>query len=92
MIAFVDDHNVRNLEQSCLHGLHFVTQPGGHHRDNSLGNINNGQILLPDANGFDEDHFVAGSLQDLHHFWSGLCDSTVLTARGDTADKHALIG
>ena len=70
-IGLVDDQDVGDLEQPCLHGLDVVAEARRGHDDAHVGDVDDVDLALAGADGLDEDQVLAGSIEGVEHAHGG---------------------
>src|SRR6267154_1296356 len=78
-VGFVEDEDVRDFHQARFHGLNVITEAGNENNDDAIGEADDVNFILADADGFDEDLFFARGVQDECDFGSGARDGTDFT-------------
>ena len=88
-VGFVEDEDVRDFHEARFHGLNVVTEAGNENDDDTIGEADDVNFILADADGFDEDLFFACGVQDECDFGSGSRKAAEKTACGHGADEDA---
>ena len=65
-VGLVDDEHVGDLEQARLDRLDVVAQAGDRHDDRRVRRPHHVDLVLPDADGLDQDPLKAHRVEDVH--------------------------
>src|ERR1044071_4648477 len=80
-VGFVDREYVADLHYSRFHCLHRVTHPRHKHDYGHIGGLDDVDLILPDANCFDDDFIISGSIQYSHGINRRAGDSAQMPTR-----------
>src|SRR5882672_5168483 len=87
-VSFIEHKDVRDFHKAGFHALNVVTEAWNHNDDNAVGEANNIHFVLANTNGFDEDLFFAGGVEDERDFGSGARKAAKKTARCRGANEN----
>src|SRR5579859_3641741 len=90
-VGFVENEDVGDFHEAGFHGLDVVAETGNEDDDDTIGEANDINFVLTNADGFDEDLFFTGGVEDECDFGRGARKSAEKTARGHRADKDAVV-
>ena len=88
-IGFVEDENIANFHQAGFHVLDVVAEAGDEDDENAIGETDDIDFVLADADGFDEDLALACGVEEKRNFSGGTSQAAEESARGHGADENA---
>src|SRR5580765_634778 len=88
-IGFVEDEDVADLHQAGLHVLNIVAEARDEHDDHAIGEANDVDFVLADADGFDEDLVLASSVEEQRDFGGGASEAAKESASGHGANENS---
>src|ERR1039458_5620073 len=89
MIALVDDEDIGDLHDAGLDGLDIVAHAGDQDHYGDLGDGGNFDLVLTDADGFDDDVIPAGGVHEAGEVGGGAGQSAHGAAGGHGTDEDA---
>ena len=92
MVHFIDDENVGDLHDPGFDGLHIVAHSRDENHDSDIGQANDIDFVLADADSFDQDEVAAGGIEHRGDVGGGPGQSAQRAARGHAANVNAGIG
>jgi hypothetical protein len=90
-IGFVEDEDVGDFHQAGFHVLNIVAQAGYENDDYTIGETNDVDFVLADADGFDEDLMFARGVKEQRDFGRGAGEAAKESARGHRTDEDASV-
>ena len=90
-IGFVEDKNVADLHEASFHVLDVISEAGDEHDEDTVGETDDIDFVLTNADGFDEDLTLAGGVEEKGDFGGGTRESAEKTAGGHGADEDAVV-
>jgi hypothetical protein len=91
LVCLVDDDDISDLKQAGLDRLHAVTKPRGLNDDHRIGKRRDIGAVLTRTDCFYENHWVAGSVQQVHEPGSRPGKTTLATATCHAPDKDTIV-
>ena len=91
-IGLVDHEHVGDLEDAGLDGLDLVAEPGHGDDDRGLRLRHDVDLVLPDADGLDDDDVEAHGVEHGDHVAGRARQAAEVAARGERADEDAVVG
>ena len=88
-IGFVEDEDVADFHQAGFHVLNVVAEAGDEHDDDAIGEANDVDFVLADADGFDEDLVLASSVEQQRDFGGGASEAAEKSASGHGANENS---
>src|SRR5579864_7019647 len=92
MVALVDHKNVGNFHDAGFNGLHVVAHAGDKNHDGDVGDADNVNLILANADGFDHHDVATGGIEHSGHIGSCAGEPAERAARGHTANVNAGVG
>ena len=90
-IALVDDEDVRDLHDAGLERLHVVAGPGHEHDDRDVGGADDINLVLADADGFDDHEALAGGIEHERGITRRPRKAAHVTTRRHAADEDLIV-
>src|SRR5206468_4911299 len=91
-VTLVDDEDVGDFHDAGFNGLDIVAHAGDEDHDGDVGQANDVDFILADADGFDQDEVASGGVQKCGDVGGGAGQPTEGAARGHAADVNARVG
>ena len=91
VIHLVDRDHVGDLHDPGLQRLDRVARAGHQHEHDGVGDTDHLDLALPGADRLDEDHVLAGCVEDQHGLEGRLGDAAQMAAGSHRADEDARI-
>ena len=88
-ITFVDRDDVGHLKEARFHGLDFIAEARGHDRYEGLDHLGDIHLVLPYANGFNQDDLIACCLEHRDRVTGRTSQAPMVAPRSHAADKDA---
>ena len=88
-VGLVDDEDVGDLHQARLDRLDVVPHAGRQHHDATLGEAEDLDLVLADADRLDEDLVEAGGVEDVHGVGRRAGQAAEVSPGGHRADEDA---
>ena len=88
-IRLVDDKDVGDFHDARLESLHLVARPRDERHDRHIGRPDNIDLILPDADRFNDDDVFACRIQDKGNLASGTGQPSEMPAGCHAADEYA---
>ena len=92
VIALVDDEDIGDLHDAGLDGLHIVAHAGDQHDYGHLRDGGDLDLVLPDADGFDDDVIPAGGVHQAGQIGGGAGEAAHGAAGGHGTDEDSGVG
>jgi hypothetical protein len=86
-VGLIDDHAVDHFDDAPLHALQLVACAGQHKEQEEIGHRAHCGLGLADADSFDEDVLIPGSLAQENRFAGTAGDAAQMAAGGRRADE-----
>ena len=91
-VGLVDDKEIADFEDAGLDRLDIVTESRHHDDDGGVGNADDIDLVLADADGLDDDDVPAGGIEDADDIVGRAGEAAEMAAGAEGADKDAVIG
>src|SRR5919197_1980850 len=88
-IALVDDEDVGDLHDPGLDALHVVAHAGYQDQDRDVGEANDIYLVLPHPDGLNQNHVLAGRVEDSGDIRRCGCEAAQIAARRHRANVDA---
>ncbi len=90
-IGFVQDEDVADLHQSGFHVLNIVAKAWNKNDEDAIGETDDIDFILADANGFDQHLTLPCRIEEQSHFGGSAGQPAEKPARGHGADENACV-
>ena len=90
-VSFVDGEDVGDLHNARLEALHIVSHSRDKHDDSDIGQADDLDFILSDANGFDKENISSAGFDHLRYVACGCGKTTQRPARGHAANIEAVV-
>ena len=91
-IRLVHDEDVGDFHDAGLERLHVVAGAGHERDDRHVGRADDVDLVLADADRFDDDDVLAGGVEDERRVAGRAREAAQMPARRHAADEHAFVG
>src|SRR6266849_6454935 len=88
-IRFVEDEDVSDFHQAGFHILNVVAETGYENDDHAIGEANDVNFILANADGFDEDLMLACGVEKQRDFGGGASEAPKKSACSHGANENA---
>ena len=88
-IRFVEDEDVSDFHQAGFHILNVVAETGYENDDHAIGEANDVNFILANADGFDEDLMLACGVEKQRDFGGGASEAPKKSTSGHGANENA---
>src|ERR1019366_284575 len=92
VIGLVDDEDIGDLHDAGFDSLDIVAHAGDEHDDGDLGDGGDLDLVLADADGFDDDVIPAGGVHEAGEIGGGAGESAQGAAGGHGTDEDSRVG
>src|SRR6266853_2269162 len=88
-IRFVENEDVSDFHQAGFHILNVVAETGYQNDDHAIGEADDVNFILANADGFDEDLMLARGVEKQRDFGGGASEAAKKSARSHGANENA---